>query len=205
MLNLNLRDVPMVLEDEEMPFVVGLSEDRRRALSMGGMRYRRGRDRLAIEVEAGGPWLRALLVAQNGCYLMASAGPLLNEWWPLLQKGDAGADRPFLSAGVNSRPLTMRADGVDLRVLVVPPSEFVDDTTAVLGLGRHLDDETLQLASHVVLAVMKVALSLVVEYRTLLTAVPDVDVQAGATSVPLASLLDFAATAREAILWERVD
>lgn len=141
---LTMPKVPQVLDEDEMPFVVGVGVDRRRALTRDGVHYRRGRDRCTIELDAGQVRLRAVLLVEDGCYLMANLGPLLNEWWPLLQQSGPSTDRPFLSAGAQGRPVLMGSDGVELPVHVVPPSEAVPSTTTVLGLSRTLDDSTLE-------------------------------------------------------------
>jgi len=202
---LTLSAIPDVLEGDEIPFVLGLSPDPRRCLEVGGAQYRRGSDRCQIDWLAEPLALRALLInAAGNTYLMASAGPLLSEWWPLLQRAGANPQRPLLSAGVAGSAQRFTHEALSVDISVAGPDPVLDHVAAVAGITGGLTDESLLFAHAKSLAVIKAALLLLAEYRTLVNPVPDIDVQAGAGTVSLESLLDVADTAASSIAWTHV-
>ncbi|MDP8911457.1 MAG: hypothetical protein M3M94_05265 [Actinomycetota bacterium] len=200
--DLTLAAIPNVLDDDEVPFVLGFGPDSRRCLEAGGAQYRRGADRCTIDWKLDGVRLRAVLIEAGGnSYLMASLGPVLNEWWPLLQREGGNSTRPLLSAAVAGSAQTFRGSGLSVSVSISPPGPGVDMTTAVTGIQGGLTDDCLLLAHTQSLAVIKAALLMLKEYRTLVRSVPDVDVQAGGAALSLGTLLDVASDAADAITW----
>lgn len=206
MSTLSLGAVPYVLDDDEIPFVLAFAADTRPCLDLAGTQFRRAADRCVIDFDLEPLRLRVVLIhlEDDNTYLLANLGPLFNDWWDLLAKENGNPLRPFLSAGVARRPVTMSGEGETIPVHVVPPSEELDGTTAVLGIGPGLTTETLRLGVGFAPPVIGAALSTLAEYRSLVGEVPEVDIQVGDTSVSLELMLDCAAAAAEAMLWHRV-
>lgn len=200
----SLAAVPHVLDDDEVPFVFALGPDHRRALVTPDAEFRRASDRCTIEFPygQGGLRLRAVVLAvEGGCYITACAGPLLNEWWPLLRGRAADPRRPVLSAGSAGRGVTLEHGGAAVEVHLAPATDLVDMTMAVFGLAGGLTDEVLSIGLTVGLPVIKTALLAMAEYRTLVDPVPAVDVEINGRTVPLSTLLDAAAETADAIEW----
>lgn len=202
MSELTLSAIPAVLDGDEIPFVLGFGADPRRCLEVGGAEFRRGGDRCQIDWPAEPLALRAVLIHADGnTYLMASAGPVLNEWWPLLQRAGANAQRPLLSAGVVGRAQTFTNDSLSANISVAGPSPEFDHVTAVMGFTGGITDDCLLIAHAQSLAVIKAALLLLTEYRTLVNPVPDMHVPAGAGSVRLETVLDLVEDAAAFVPW----
>ena len=202
--DLTLGAIPSVLDGGEVPFVLGLAPDTRRCLVAGGAEFRRGSDRVVIDWRLDALRLRAVLLHEEGAnYLMASAGPILNEWWPLLQREGSNATRPLLSAGVARRSLRFSEGDVGVPVSIVPPGPGVYMTTTALSIGQGagLTDESVLVAHACSLGLIKAALLVLAEYRTLVDPVPDIDVEVGGSRLRLPMLLDVAAEAAGAIPW----
>jgi len=195
--SLSFAALPAVLDDDEVPFVLGFAPDPRPAVEIGGARYRRGPTSYQVEWPVGELWLRTFggMVGAGRAGIMASAGPILAEWWPLLT--DAGPDpaRPYLSAGLTRQVVEVPVVGEpsSIPVRVVPSGPDQPQTTALANCDGTLADEVTLLVLHVAsIPVARVALHLLVEYRELVGAVPDVDVATSGGSVPLADLLEVA-------------
>jgi hypothetical protein len=204
---LRIATIPTVLDEDEAPFVLGLGPDHRACLHAGGAEFRRGSDRCTIE------WpidemlrLRAVVLeAGDVCYVMASVGPLLNEWWPLLRREGGNPSRPLLSAGVTTTRRPFVYDDVTVQVSISPPGPGVEMTHAVAGIRGGLSDPTLAVAHLQSVPVIKAALLMLGEYRTLLASVPDVNVRGEREGeVPLATILDVADEVAAQIEWSLV-
>jgi len=197
--------VPHVLDDDEVPFVLGFAPDPRPFLEIDGVQYRRASDRCLIDYDLAPLRLRALLlhIDDGNVYLLANAGPLFNEWWPLLQRDLDNPLRPYLSAGAARKPVTMSINGGSVGVTVTQPSPELNMTVLVVGIGPGMTDDHLLLGTVLALPVIKAALSTLVEYRSLVGDVPDVDIQTGETTLALDDMLTSAAHAADAIAWER--
>jgi hypothetical protein len=196
--------IPHVLDDDEVPFVMRFDADRRRYLQVGETEYRRGNDRCIIAWPFGSLRLQALVTEQSGnTYLLASAGPIFNEWWPLLQREGSNRTRPLLSAAAVKRPLTFTGSGLSIDVVITPPTQDFNVVSALVGFEGRLGDQTLLLAHAESLGVIKAALLLLGEYRSLVDPVPDVHaVQEGGARLPLSMVLDVAQEAAKAIAWK---
>ena len=201
---LTIQAVPAVVDDDELPFVLGLAADPRPCLDVDGVQLRRGVDRCVIDYLLDPLRLRAVLLEgeDGNCYLAANCGPILNEWWPLLVRENGNPIRPWLTAGVTGRPRTMRLDAASLAVAVAPPGPLVDSTMAAVGLRGPLSTETIERSLGLAPPVIRAALQVLVEYRSLVGEVPDVDVQTAAGSLPLVDMLQLAEAAAGAISWE---
>ncbi len=154
--------IPHVLSDDEVPFVLSLSPDPRRFQEIAGARYRRGTDRYTIEWPLGPIGLRAVAMNADGIsYLTANAGPLLNDWWPILRRGKASPDRPLLSACLAGQKITMQAPTGTVDLTIVPSAGEVDYTLVALPLsrGHTFTPDDMLLAHHASLAAIKVGLS----------------------------------------------
>lgn len=211
----DFASIPHVLEDDELPsFVLGIAPDERESITLGDCQYRRGSDRYNVEWPVGdsGTYLRAQVIAgaDGLCYVYAAAEPgqLLQDWWPLLKQEVSNAARPFLSAGASGECIAMRpvnATAVDLTlpVTVLPPTESIGVTLAVAGLGSGgMTAEMMGFAYLCSFGVMKAALLTFLEYRTLVSEVPNVEVQWSAgPGVGLDLILEVAAEISPALGW----
>lgn len=194
--------IPQVLSDDEVPFVLSLAPDPRRFQDLGGAKYRRGSDRYTIEWPLGPIGLRAVVLCAEGhSFLMANAGPLLTDWWPILRRGSSSPDRPLVSACLAGEKITMQTDDLAIDLTIVPSGGEVDYTTVVLVLGDGFSPDEMTLAHHVSLAAIKVALLLAAEYRTLVDTVPDMAVPAGEGTIDLADMLTLADEVASQITW----
>lgn len=204
---LTLSSIPLVLDEEEMPFVLGFAHDERPWLEFAGAEIRRSTNHCSIDYPLDAGWLRArVTVGSDGnCYVAANVGPILNEWWPMLQQaaGDSVA-RPLLSAGGSGTTVTFRDEEHLVPVSILPPGDEVGSTFAIVATAGGLTDENLLFARIVVLAVIKAALLTLVEYRSLVDPVPDIEVGIDGGTIPLDAMLDLAALAAPAIAWERL-
>ena len=199
---LTLSAIPAVLDGDEMPFVLGFALDPRPCLEAGGAQFRRGGDRCQIDWPADPFALRAVLLnADANTYLIASAGPVLSEWWPLLQRAGANPQRPLLSAGVAGRAQAFTKDGLAIDVSIAGPGPGSDSVTAVAGFTGGITDEVLLMAYAHSLGVIKAALLALMEYRTLVGQVPDMQVEAGTGSVRLETVLDLVEDAAGFVPW----
>lgn len=194
---LRFGSLPSVLDDDEAPFVLGLQPDTRPHVEIGGARYRRGQETYMIEWPVGDELtLRAQGSQTDGaCCVAAFVGPLFNDWWPMLGRGAASPARPVLSAGAAGRAVTMAFEDATLPVTVVRPSTSYSGTVMAAMLRGGFTEENLVLAHGISLGVIKAALLALVEYRTLVSAVPDVDADLGGAVLPLEVLLAVAAEA----------
>ena len=148
--------------------------------------------------------LRGFVINAGGSsYLVASAGPILNDWWPLLEQEGGNPTRPLLSAAVTKSPQTFTSADLSARVSIVSPGAGIEVTTAAMGIEEApgLTDLCLMAAHAYSLAVIKAVLLMLAEYRTLVDPVPDVYVEVGAAQLPLATVLDVTAEAAGAIAW----
>jgi len=192
--------MPAVLDDEEIPFVIGFVDDPRRAVEVGGAQYRRGQTGYSISWPIGELWLRAraMTVGPGQVAVIASAGPILNDWWSLLRSAPQDPTRPLLSAGVARRSVDVPLPSMPaVPVMVVPASDDFPQTVAMCTHpGGIADDETLTLFHWASLGVVKAAVRLLVEYRELVGEPPEVDVglgEGGTVTIPLADVLATAA------------
>jgi hypothetical protein len=202
--DLTLSAIPDVLQDYELSFVLGFAPDARRCFKIDGAEYRRGSDRVMIDWSLGAVHLRAFVVLLGGAtYLMASAGPFLNDWWPMLQRAGGDSARPLLSAGVAGVAQAFRTEDVSIKVAVVPPVPEVPSTNTAMGITQteDINDGILRITHRCSLGVIKATLMLLQEYRALLPSVPDVDVELDGVQLSLETLLDTASEAAEAISW----
>jgi hypothetical protein len=202
--NLTLGAIPLVLADGEAPFVLGFTSDSRRCFEIGGAEYRRGVDRFTIDWQLDALRLRAVVINVGGeSYLMASVGPILNDWWPLLEQEGGNPARPLLSAGVATSAQTFTSAALSARVSIVSAGGGVEATTTVMGIERAtgLTDVCLVAAHAYSLAVIKAALLVLAEYRTLVDPVPNIDVDVAGATVALTTVLDVATEAADAIAW----
>ncbi|MFF1818096.1 hypothetical protein ACFVWG_12425 [Kribbella sp. NPDC058245] len=194
--------IPQVLSDDEVPFVLSLTPDARRFQEIGGARYRRGTDRYTIEWPVETIGLRAVVMNVGGIsYLMANAGPLLTDWWPVLRRGAGSPDRPLVSACLAGEKIIMQTSTGAIDLTIVPSAGDVDYTLVVLGLGHGFASDEMIVAHHASLAAIKVALLLGAEYRTLVDTVPDMGVPAGEGTIDLVTMLDLAAEIAAQITW----
>jgi hypothetical protein len=203
--DLTLNAIPLVLDEEEVCFVLGFSPDARPGLEVHGAEYRRGSDRVMIDWRLGPIHARAMVIQSEGSsYLMASAGPILNDWWPLLQRAGEDRARPLLSAGVAGAAQVFRTEDLSINVSVVPaaPPAF-PLTTAVMGLAKtdEISDSVLLAAHLYSLGVIKAALKVLLEYRTLVPSVPNLEVDVDGGRLPLDSVLETVPQAAAAIAW----
>ncbi len=199
-----LRKIPHVLDDDELPFVIGFTSDSRASLEANGVEYRRGIDRVSVSWTVDPLYLRAIVLNSEGStYLIATSGPILNDWWPVLQREGGNPARPLLSAAVAKRPQVFTSDDVSIGVSIVPSGPELEATTAIVGIRQadRLTDEDVLLARAMSPAVIKAALLVLEEYRTLVDPVPEIDVNAGGITVPLSVMLDSARAAAGAIAW----
>ncbi len=203
MSELTLSAIPAVLDDDEFPFVLGFGADPRRSLKVGGAEFRRGVDRCQIDWPAEPLALRASLVNAEGVvYLTAWAGPVLSEWWTLLQKAGANPQRPLLSAAVQHRTQTFTHDSLSVDISVAGPSAYTEHVAAVVGIDNGgITDDDLLIAYNLSLAVIKAALVLLAEYRTLVNPVPAVSVETNGGPVLLETVLDLAEDAAAFVAW----
>ncbi|MCC6832580.1 MAG: hypothetical protein IT200_14655 [Thermoleophilia bacterium] len=201
-----LTDVPLVLPEDEEPFVIRIGTDERDALEAGGVRYRRASERCVLDVPYGGDGvgLRASMVADPaGIFVYANAGAFPPEMWPLLA-GAADAV-PVLAAGAAGRPVQLTDGRATVGVRVLPGNEKVPFTTALVAFGTDVaDGDLLGLARTAAVPVIGAALLALTEYRSVMGRVPDVEVPTGDGSVPLATLLDLAGGMARALGWSAV-
>lgn len=187
--------MPQVLDEDEFPFVLGVLEDQRPSLEVEGARYRRCRDGYLVEWPVESVWLRAraYTVDPQRTTIMALAGPLLNDWWPILRSSPADPARPFLSAGAAGQPIDVAVLGLPAVPVNVTLLEV--GTVAVIGLdGTIADADTLHSYHFLSLTVIRAAIEILGEYRALVGQVPDVQVQVTEDQgIPLEVLLDAAA------------
>lgn len=199
---------PHVLDEDELPFVLGFTTDSRPAKSIQGVQFRRGVQRYRVDVPFSDLWLRAcgVFTDDGNCYLLAYSGPILNDWWPLLQRGGYDPTRPCLSAGVSNGSVTMRNPHTDnpVGINILGPSDWVPGVSAIVGIGSDLSDETLLLGDIVMLGVIKVALLVLCEYRTLVHEVPHANVESDGMKVELATMLEAAQAVTDMIDWQIV-
>lgn len=200
---------PKVLNETEAPFVLGFAADPRPAAEFQGIYFRRGAHRYKVDLPLSDIWLRAfgVLADDGNCYMLASIGPIFNEWWPMLERAGADPSRPCLSAGATRSPLTMLKDGWDtsLPVTIAGPSEWLPGVSAMVGLGTGLSDETLLVGDFAMLGVIKAALLTLCEYRTLVHEVPLANIAIDAGPIELATLLEIAQEAAQMIDWKVAD
>lgn len=141
-MSLQFRQIPHVLDDYDLPFVIGMA-DQRQGVEMDGFLLRRGRETLQLEaVIANGAFaLRALaddVGDMNAAYVGASIGPLLDEWWDVVRQMPPQLALPCMAAGVAGTPIQRRLNGVDVPVRIVPPGEGIPGTRALVVLPRHV-------------------------------------------------------------------
>ena len=204
MADLTVAAIPRVLGEDEVPFVLGFVPDSRRYLEYGGAQFRRGIDRCSIDWRLDYIGLRAVVIESAGnSYLMASAGPLLNDWWPILEREGGNRTRPLLSAAVARRSVTFRSGSLSVDVGISPPGPGVNTVNAVAGWEGGLTDNCLLFAHATSLGVIKAALLLLGEHSTLFNPVPDVHIEVDGATVPLATLLQVADEAVNAIAWKQ--
>jgi hypothetical protein len=195
--------MPAVLDEDELPFVLGFADDARPAIEVGGAYYRRGGDGYVVEWPAGEVWLRAraMTIGPRRTAIMASAGPILNEWWPLLCSAPEDPARPLLSAGVGRRSVDVpmrSAPAVPVRV--VPAGDLFPQTVALCAEVGDIDDEANLLAYHFAsLGVIKAAVGILLEYHGLVGEPPEMDIAFAGGTVPLAAMLETAAQVASAL------
>lgn len=177
---LSFAAMPAVLDDGEVPFVIGLSADPRPSVEFGGADYRRGNEMYTISWAVGGVWLRARVepIGPSAVAVASSAGPMLTDWWPMLAAAPEDPGRPYLSAGASKRtvdvPLPL-PDGMRLPVRIVPSSAEFTHTLALWAVGGQLADEETVPVLHVAsLCVIRAALQVFLEYGDLVGDPPDV-------------------------------
>lgn len=89
-------------------------------------------------------------------------------------------------------------------ISVVGPSPAHDHVVAATGFTGGITDDCLLSAHHQSLAVIKAALLLLTEYRTLVNPVPDINVEAGGDTVSLETLLELAEDAASIVAWTHI-
>lgn len=175
---LTFAAMPAVLDDGEVPFVIALSADPRPGLEFGGAEYRRGKEMYTVSWAVGGVWLRARVepVGANAVAVMASAGPMLADWWPMLVAAPEDPGRPYLSAGAKQRTVDVPLpDGIRLPVRIVPSGSDFPHTLALWAVGGELTDgETVPVLHFASIGVIRAALQVFLEYGDLVGEPPDV-------------------------------
>ncbi|MFN8122492.1 MAG: hypothetical protein U0237_08690 [Thermoleophilia bacterium] len=198
-----LTDVPLVLPEDEEPFVVRIGTDDRESLELGGVRYRRARERCVLDIPYGGDGvgLRASMVADpSGIFVYANAGAFPPEMWPLL--AESGDSVPVLAAGATGRPVQLTDGRATVGVRVLPGNEKVPVTTTLVAFGTDVaDGDLLGLARMAAVPVIAAALIALTEYRAAMGKVPEVEVPTSDGSVPLPTLLDLAEGMARALGW----
>jgi len=201
-----LTDVPLVLPEDEEPFVIRIGTDDRDALEAGGVRYRRAGERCVVDVPYGGDGvgLRASMVADpSGIFVYANAGAFPPEMWPLLTGATDAV--PVLAAGADGQPVQLTDGRATVGVRVLPGNERVPFTTTLVAFGTDVAaGDLLGLARMAAVPVIGAALLALTEYRSVMGRVPDVEVPTGDGSVPLATLLDLAGGMARALGWSAV-
>lgn len=199
-----LTDVPLVLPEEEEPFVIRIGPDDRESLEYEGIRFRRARERCVMDIPYGGEGvgLRASMVADaSGLFVYADAGALPPELWPVIGQAGMG-ELPVLTAGATGRPVQMTDGTTAVGVRVMPGNDRVPVTTTLIVFGPDFEPEqTLNLARMAAVPVIGAALHALTEYRTAMGNIPDVEVPTSDGSVPLDALLDLAGGMSRALGW----
>lgn len=184
--------IPLVRDGNDLPFVVGIS-DGTPFHEIDGVELRRGPSTCYFSVPVHQRLrLNTILQADGGkWFLIASAGPLLVEWWSLIAYGNPIPDCPLLTKAGAGAALTLRTGQVDIPVQVM---SLPDPASIVVVFGRtgDIDDEAISIGLSLSPALCMVALTLLLEYRKLVGEVPDIDVALGDGTFPLSALLDFA-------------
>jgi hypothetical protein len=203
----NFRTMPRSLNGDELPFVIGFAPDGRQELVDNDIGFRRGDDRFTIEHIVGGDFrVRALGWNLEGTvYVVASAGPLLEEWWPLLKASPADSTRPVLSAAAATGNVRLAGLGTEIEVSLLPITEGAEtNVLAVYGIGKgqSFSDENVALCTQLSMPVIKTALLAVSEYPTLVDEVPDVNISQGDVLAPLATVLELSREMASLIPWQ---
>lgn len=201
---LRFSNFPKVLDDDAVEFVLRFEPDPRPALAVGGAAYRRGSERYVIEWPLDSLRLRAAVSSTDTeCFVSASIGGILNEWWPLLMRSKPDSKRPLLSAAASSRVVrfTEPAQQLPLQVAFLRGGDDPPATCAFTKFTGAMTQENMLLAHVVSLGVIKAALLMLVEYRTLQATVPAVNITTEGTSLPLPTLIEVAEAATSAISW----
>jgi hypothetical protein len=197
-------NMPMTLDPDEMPFVLGWGTDRRRSLRAEGGNYRRGPDRFVLEIPVTGT-LRAQALgwlAGDDCMVVACLGTLFNDWWPLLQSSPADATRPVLSAAARDKAVTMSREDVTLRlnVFMTPEPELLTVGTKLHG---GFTAENVLLIRYMAVPVIKAALLAISEYVSLASPIPEAQiVQRRGVPGTLADVVDAAKSVADSIDWQ---
>lgn len=201
----NFRSMPKSLEEDEAPFVIGFAPDGRQELVDNDIGFRRGDDRFTIEHIVGGS-LRARAVALNVegiIYVVASAGPILKQWWPLLKASPADSTRPVLSAAAATGKVSMVGNGLEIRVGLMPDPDG-EIVLASYGIAQDeaFSDDNVAVCIGLSLPVIKTALLALSEYPTLVDEVPDANVNQRDQRAPLATILEASGEIAAMISWQ---
>ena len=205
--SIQFRDIPRSLDDEEIPFVMGFGIDSRPSLVTSEAVYRRANDKVMVEfVVEETLRLRALSwEIDDRCIVVATAGPLLYDWWPLLQEFPTAPERPVLSAAAKGRKIVMTNGDIALPITV---SSMPDPRSVVarFGITGGLTAENIDLSRAVALPVIKASLLALSEHSTLTNRVPEANVVQNGVTLSLAEMIGAAAELANWITWEsRID
>lgn len=201
---IEFRDIPRSLDDDEFPFLMSYGADIRPSLETFGAEYRRANDKFTVEFDGNEEMrLRAIGWDVPGKFVVvACAGPILFDWWPLLQASPPAPERPVLSAAAKGRPILMTRD-----TIAIPVTVFTLPDPAVV-IAAHatesgLTAENIQYCTLTALAVIKTALIALSEHATLVNRVPEVDLEQNGIHLPLAAMIEVAGELASGIGWER--
>ncbi|MDJ0334956.1 hypothetical protein QMG83_06940 [Salinibacterium sp. G-O1] len=170
-----------------------------------GIGFRRGEDRFTIEhILDGDLRVRAFGLTLGGhLYVVASAGPMLEPWWPLLKASRPDSTRPVLSAAAATGKVRMAGMGLEIAVTLMPfPDEF--GVLAMYGIADDstFSDDNITVCISLSLPVIKTALLALSEYRTLLDAATDAEVAQGDQVAPLAGILEVSEELASMVPWQ---
>lgn len=181
--------IPLVRDGKDVPFVIGVS-DETPSFELSGIKIRRGPDTCYFSVILNNPIClnTTMQTSDGGWYLFASTGPMLLEWWSLITSGYPIPGCPLLSKVGSGGALSLTVAGVTVpvNVLSVPDPQCV---VVVLGFPGALDDDAVKAGVMFSPALCLAALKILLEYRTLVGTVPNLDVALGGRPIPLSELL----------------
>lgn len=200
---LSFDNMPNTLDPNELPFVLGWGTDRRRSLRLESGIYRRRADMFSMELlVAKTVRTRAFgWLARSECLVVASLGPMFNDWWPLLTSSPIDPARPVLSAGVLGTAVTMSREDVHL-----PLTVFMEPEAKSLLVFTTLDGgftaQNLLLSRYMAPPVIKAALLGIYEYSTLANPVPDMNIVQSGIPKPLGGVVAAAKAIADLIDWQ---
>lgn len=199
--------MPRSLEEDELSFVIGYAPNGRQELVNNNIGYRRSDYKFNIEHLIQDGWrAQAYGVCAGGnVFVAASAGPLLEQWWPLLKVSPANSTRPVLSAAAATEKVVMTGMGTEVEVTVMPsPEAGVVLALHYIEKANFFSDDAVAMCTALSLPVIKTALLALSEYPTLVDEVPDTNVAIAddGVFVPLTMLLDVSTEMADMIPWQ---